>query len=178
MKIDVKTSTNTYDVIIEKNILSKVYEYVDLTCKVLIVTDDGIPYKYIETLKAQCKNPYVFTFIQGEESKNITTFQQIVSFMIENNFTRSDLLIALGGGVVGDLSGFVASTFNRGIKFVNIPTTLLSQVDSSIGGKTGINLGNNKNIIGAFHQPKKVIIDPDVLGTLPKRQEKRQKIQR
>ena len=170
MKIDVKTSTNTYEVIIENNILNKVCEYVSLNNKVLIVTDDGVPSAYVKTLAKQCEDPYVFTFKHGEESKNINTYQEIISFMISNNFTRSDLIIALGGGVVGDLSAFVASTFNRGIKFVNIPTTLLSQVDSSIGGKTAIDYDGIKNVIGTFYPPSLVLIDPSTLNTLEKRQ--------
>ena len=170
MKIDVKTSTNTYEVIIEDNILNKVNEYVSLNNKVLIVTDDGVPSTYVKTLAKQCEDPYVFTFKHGEESKNINTYQEIISFMISNNFTRSDLIIALGGGVVGDLSAFVASTFNRGIKFINIPTTLLSQVDSSIGGKTAIDYDGIKNVIGTFYPPSLVLIDPSTLNTLEKRQ--------
>lgn len=170
MKIDVKTSTNTYEVIIENNILNKVCEYVSLNNKVLIVTDDGVPSTYVKTLAKQCEDSYVFTFKHGEESKNINTYQEIISFMISNNFTRSDLIIALGGGVVGDLSAFVASTFNRGIKFINIPTTLLSQVDSSIGGKTAIDYDGIKNVIGTFYPPSLVLIDPSTLNTLEKRQ--------
>ena len=170
MKIDVKTSTNTYEVIIENNILNKVCEYVSLNNKVLIVTDDGVPSTYVKTLAKQCEDSYVFTFKHGEESKNINTYQEIISFMISNNFTRGDLIIALGGGVVGDLAAFVASTFNRGIKFVNIPTTLLSQVDSSIGGKTAIDYDGIKNVIGTFYPPSLVLIDPSTLNTLEKRQ--------
>lgn len=170
MKIDVKTSTNTYEVIIENNILNKVCEYVSLNNKVLIVTDDGVPSAYVKTLAKQCEDSYVFTFKHGEESKNINTYQEIISFMISNNFTRGDLIIALGGGVVGDLAAFVASTFNRGIKFVNIPTTLLSQVDSSIGGKTAIDYDGIKNVIGTFYPPSLVLIDPSTLNTLEKRQ--------
>ena len=170
MKIDVKTSTNNYEVIIERDILNKVNKYLDLSKKVLIVSDSGVPSIYIDTLKKQCVDPYVFIFKAGEERKNINTYQEILSFMIENNFTRSDMVIALGGGVVGDLSGFVASTFNRGIKFVNIPTTLLSQVDSSIGGKTAIDYQGIKNVVGSFYPPSLVLIDPKTLNTLDKRQ--------
>lgn len=170
MKIDVKTSTNTYEVIIENNILNKVCEYVSLNNKVLIVTDDGVPSAYVKTLAKQGEDSYVFTFKHGEESKNINTYQEIISFMLSNNFTRGDLIIALGGGVVGDLAAFVASTFNRGIKFVNIPTTLLSQVDSSIGGKTAIDYDGIKNVIGTFYPPSLVLIDPNTLNTLEKRQ--------
>ena len=170
MIINVKTSTNNYDVIILKDSLKDAHKYMNLNKKVLIITDSGVPLKYVDTLKRQCLNPFVYTILQGESSKNINNYQKIIEFMIENNFTRKDVVLALGGGVVGDLSGFVAATFMRGITFYNIPTTLLSQVDSSIGGKTAIDFDNIKNIVGAFYPPQKVIIDPNVLVTLDKRQ--------
>jgi 3-dehydroquinate synthase len=106
----------------------------------------------------------------GEESKSLTVFEQLLHTMLEHGFSRKDCVVAVGGGVVGDLSGFAASAYMRGIDFYNIPTTLLSQVDSSIGGKTAIDFGGYKNTVGAFYQPKAVIIDPDVLKTLSKRQ--------
>lgn len=170
MIINVKTSTNNYDVIILKNSLKEAYKYMDLNKKVLIITDSGVPTKYVDTLKSQCLNPFVYIIKQGESSKNITNYQKIIEFMILNDFTRKDVIVALGGGVVGDLSGFVAATFNRGITFYNIPTTLLSQVDSSIGGKTAIDFNNIKNVIGAFYPPTKVLIDSTTLTTLSKRQ--------
>lgn len=170
MIINVKTSTNDYDVIILKNCLENANEYLDLSKKTLIITDSGVPLQYIDTLKKQCLSPFVFTIEQGEKSKNIDNYQKIMEFLISNNFTRSDTIIALGGGVVGDLSGFVASTFNRGIRFYNIPTTLLSQVDSSIGGKTAIDFQGYKNIIGSFYPPSKVLIDSSTLKTLSKKQ--------
>lgn len=170
MIINVNTSSKKYDVIIEKNILEKVNNYLDLNRKVLIVTDDGIPSCYINTVKTQCLNPFVYIVKQGESSKNFENYQNILSFMIENKFTRTDAVIAIGGGVVGDLSGFVSSTYMRGIDFYNIPTTLLSQVDSSIGGKTAIDLNGIKNVVGSFYQPSCVIIDPITLKTLDSRQ--------
>ena len=112
---------------------------------------------------------YIYTFPQGEQSKNFDTYKAICEKLLEYSFTRKDAVIAVGGGVVGDMSGFAAATYMRGIDFYNIPTTVLSQVDSSIGGKTAIDLNGVKNIIGAFYQPKKVIIDPDVLATLSER---------
>ena len=117
MIINVKTSTNNYDVIILKNSLKDAYKYMNLNKKVLIITDDGVPTKYVDTLKRQCLNPFVYVISQGEASKNIDNYQKIIEFMIENDFTRKDVIVALGGGVVGDLSGFVAATFNRGITF-------------------------------------------------------------
>lgn len=170
MKINVKTSTHSYDVIIEKGLLNNVYKHLNLNNKVLILSDDGIPFNYVETLKKQCLNPLVYIIKQGEESKNIDNYQKILSFMIDNEFSRKDVVIALGGGVVGDLAGFVASTYMRGITFYNIPTTLLSQVDSSIGGKTAIDFNNYKNIVGSFYPPHKVLIDPLTLNTLSTRQ--------
>ena len=170
MNISVKTSTLTYDIIIKKGVLKEAKDYLNLKNKTLIVSDDGVPYSYIETLKNQCANPFVYIIKQGEASKNIENYQNIIAYMIENNFSRKDVVVALGGGVVGDLSGFVASTYMRGICFYNIPTTLLSQVDSSIGGKTAIDFNNYKNIIGAFYPPHKVLIDSETLLTLDKRQ--------
>lgn len=170
MIINVKTSTNNYDVIILKNSLENADKYLDLNKKVLIITDSGVPLQYVDTLKRKCLNPFVFTIKQGEKSKNIDNYQKIIEFMIANDFSRSDIIVALGGGVVGDLSGFVAATFNRGIKFYNIPTTLLSQVDSSIGGKTAIDFQGYKNIIGSFYPPSKVLIDSSTLNTLSKKQ--------
>ena len=170
MIINVNASSKNYDVIIEKNILEKVNNYLNLKRKVLIITDDGIPSSYVNTVKKQCLEPFVYVIKQGESSKNFENYQNILTFMIDKNFTRSDAIIAIGGGVVGDLSGFVSSTYMRGIDFYNIPTTLLSQVDSSIGGKTAIDLNGIKNIVGSFYQPSCVIIDPNTLKTLNPRQ--------
>ncbi len=159
-----------YDVIIQKNILDTIENYLELNCKVLIITDDGIPVQYINKVLTKCSQGFVYTIKQGESSKNFINFENILDYMIDNKFLRTDCIVAIGGGVVGDLSGFVASTYMRGITFYNIPTTLLSQVDSSVGGKTAIDKKGVKNIIGAFYPPKKVIIDPIVLNTLDKRQ--------
>ena len=170
MVITVNTSSKKYDVIIERNILNKISNFINLNRKVLIVTDDNIPSSYIETVKSQCLNPFIYVIKHGEQSKSIENYSKIHSYMLENDFTRTDAIIALGGGVVGDLSGFVASTYMRGIEFYNIPTTLLSQVDSSIGGKTAININDVKNVVGTFYQPSLVIIDPETLKTLDARQ--------
>ena len=106
----------------------------------------------------------------GEKAKSIQNFQKILNFLADNNFDRTDLIIAVGGGVVGDISGYVASAYLRGIQFIQIPTTLLAQVDSSVGGKTAINISAGKNLVGAFYNPKGVIIDTSVLKTLPNRE--------
>ena len=106
-------------------------------------------------------------FAHGENAKNLTTYTEILDFLAENHLTRTDTLVALGGGVTGDMAGFAAATYLRGIQVAQIPTTLLAMVDSSVGGKTGVNLAAGKNLVGAFHQPIGVLCDPDMLDTLP-----------
>ncbi len=170
MTLSMNLGADSYDIIVEHGALRSASEYLNLNRKVLVVTDDGVPAVYADTVAAQCKTAFKVVVPQGEDSKGFPTFEKLCLTMLENGFTRTDAVVAVGGGVVGDLSGFAAASFMRGIDFYNIPTTLLSEVDSSIGGKTAINLGGVKNIIGAFYQPKRVLIDPDVLKTLPKRQ--------
>ena len=160
----------SYEVVIEKGILKKAGELLNLDRKVLIVTDEGVPKQYAEEVKKQCKEGYIVTVMQGEDSKSITTFEALLKVMLLKGFTRKDAVVAVGGGVCGDLAGFTASCYMRGVDFYNIPTTLLSQVDSSVGGKTAVNLGDTKNIVGTFYQPKKVLIDSETLETLPERQ--------
>jgi len=168
--IKVKTSSGEYDIVLERGTLKKAGELLNLNRRVLIVTDDGVPEIYAKTLAKQCKSPVVLTIPQGEASKQTDSWALLLKTMVENDFTRTDCVVAVGGGVVGDLSGFAASTFMRGIDFYNIPTTVLSQVDSSIGGKTAVDFMGYKNLVGAFYPPKKVIIDPETLETLPTRQ--------
>lgn len=158
-----------YDINIGRGLIDLAGELFDLDRRVIIVTDSGVPYEYAERVKKQCKNGKIITVDQGEETKSIETFGMLLSEMLDFGMTRSDCVVAVGGGVVGDLSGFAAASYMRGVDFYNIPTTLLSQVDSSIGGKTAVNLSGIKNIVGAFYQPKGVIIDPDLLSTLTKR---------
>ncbi len=171
MIIPVNIGENTYDIILERGAIRKVSTLLGIFTdrKVLIVTDSGVPTEYVNAVAADFEKSHIFTFTQGEESKNFDTYRQICETLMDLSFTRKDAVVAVGGGVTGDMAGFAAATYMRGIDFYNIPTTLLSQVDSSIGGKTAIDLGRIKNIIGAFHQPKKVIIDPDVLSTLSER---------
>ncbi len=161
---------NGYDIILERGALCRISELLDLDRRVLIVTDEGVPAKYAQTVSAACKHPTVVTVKEGEGSKSFPVLEQLCKTMMEREFTRTDCVVAVGGGVVGDLAGFAAASYMRGIDFYNIPTTVLSQVDSSIGGKVAINLDGVKNIVGAFHQPKRVVIDPEVLSTLPRRQ--------
>ena len=170
MKLTINCKTYSYNVIIQRNIINNVSEYLSLQRKVLILTDDGVPSEYVLKVSSQCLNPIIVTVKQGEQSKNIDNYQLVMKTLIENGFTRTDCLVSIGGGVVGDLGGFISSTYMRGIDFYNIPTTLLSQVDSSIGGKTAIDYNGIKNIIGSFYTPKCVLIDPNTLKTLDKRQ--------
>ncbi len=170
MILRVNLPQNAYNIYLERGVLRKAGELLDLKRKCLIVTDTGVPTEYAKTISEFCKEYEIVTIKQGEASKSFDNYKMLSEILLKKGFTRTDCAIAVGGGVVGDLTGFVASTYMRGIDFYNIPTTLLSQVDSSIGGKVAINLSNVKNIIGAFYQPKCVLIDPDVLKTLPKRQ--------
>lgn len=170
MTIHMDLGRDSYDILIERGILAKAGQHLNLNRRVLVVTDTEVPEVYAKTLAGQCRNSVICTVETGEGSKSLTVFGQLLQTMLEHDFSRKDCVVAVGGGVVGDLSGFAASAYMRGIDFYNIPTTLLSQIDSSIGGKTAINLGGVKNIVGAFYQPKKVLIDPDLLKTLPLRQ--------
>jgi len=158
-----------YDITVGSGIIDKASEYMNLNRKVFIVTDTGVPKEYSEKIKLQSENAVIFTVQQGEISKSLSTMEKVLQGMLDFGMSRSDCAVAVGGGVVGDLTGFAAATYMRGIDFYNIPTTLLSQVDSSIGGKTAVNLGGVKNTVGAFYQPKHVLIDTDTLKTLPKR---------
>ena len=170
MIITVKTSLGSYDIVLERGALLKANEYLSLDRKVLVVTDSGVPKEYSQSVLQKAGEGFLITIPEGESSKNMDNLQNILKVLVSNGFTRTDCVVAVGGGVVGDMAGFAASIFMRGIDFYNIPTTVLSQVDSSIGGKTAIDFMGIKNIVGAFYPPKKVIIDADTLKTLPKRQ--------
>ncbi len=170
MIIPVKTNSGGYNIYFERGMLSHVSDVLDLDRKVLVVTDSGVPSVYAETVAAQAKEAHIITIEEGEKSKGIRTFELLLAKLVEYEFTRTDCVVAVGGGVVGDLSGFAAACYMRGIDFYNIPTTVLSQVDSSIGGKTAIDFMQYKNIVGAFWPPKAVVIDPETLSTLPDRQ--------
>ena len=161
---------SSYDVIIERGLLLNAKEYLSLDRKVLIITDSGVPLEYSRIIEGMCKEPFIFTIEKGEASKSIENYESILSYMVDKGFRRDDCIVAVGGGVVGDLSAFIASTYMRGIDFYNIPTTLLSMVDSSVGGKTGIDFNGVKNIVGSFYQPKCVLIDPNVLYSLNERE--------
>ena len=170
MIIPVNADNGCYDIVLERGSLKKAGQLLELDRRVLVVTDEGVPPEYAGCVAGQCKEPIVVTVPRGEGSKSFEQLERLLSAMLEASFTRGDCVVAVGGGVVGDLSGFAASCYMRGIDFYNIPTTLLAQVDSSVGGKTAVNFGGVKNIVGAFYQPKKVIIDPETLKTLERRQ--------
>ena len=171
-KITVKAS-GVYDVLIGSGLFSSCGEYIkDVTKakKLGVITDDNVDPLYgnsaIEAFEKSGFDVCRFVFPHGEASKSAETLFKIWNFLCENNFTRSDCLVALGGGVVGDITGFAAASYLRGMDFVQIPTTLLAQVDSSVGGKTAIDLPGGKNLVGAFKQPKLVLCDMDMLDTL------------
>ena len=168
--LSVSHDSGEYPIVLGKGLLPHAGEYFPLDRKVLVVTDTGVPSLYAEVLAAQCQTPVVVILPMGEESKSLSKFEHLLSVMQQNGFTRGDAVVAVGGGVVGDLSGFAASAYMRGIDFYNIPTTLLSQLDSSIGGKVAVDFEGAKNTVGAFYPPKGVLIDPDVLNTLDNRQ--------
>ncbi len=171
MKLTMKLNRSGYDIILKRGCLSNLHQFTNVqNRKVFVLTDSGVPAQYAQTVAAQCPDSTVYTVPQGEGSKSLKVYGQVLQAMLEFGMTRKDLLVAVGGGVVGDLGGFCAATFMRGVEFAQCPTTTLSQVDSSIGGKTAVDLGETKNIVGAFWQPCVVLIDPDTLDTLPHRQ--------
>ncbi len=172
-KINIKAS-HEYDVFIEKDLLMRsgnlIAELVNKACTVVVISDDNVFSLYGNTLMDSLKlTGFVvlsMTFLAGERSKSLKIYEEILSFLAQNKINRGDILIALGGGVTGDLVGFVAATYLRGVRYIQIPTTLLAAVDSSVGGKTAINLNHGKNLVGSFYQPLMVICDPNVFSTL------------
>lgn len=169
MKLTMRLGERSYDIILKRGALGNLKHLINLDRKVFIVTDSGVPAQYAETIKAQCREGVIHTIPQGEGSKCLKVYEQLLCAMLEHGLGRKDAVVAVGGGVVGDLAGFVAATYMRGVDFINCPTTTLSQIDSSIGGKVAVDLGAAKNIVGAFWQPKLVVVDPDTLATLPRR---------
>ena len=172
---NIRVNVNTpYWVLVDRGILSTTGALLKPLLrakKAVVITDTNVDGLYskivIDSLNKAGFSTYKFVFEAGEKSKNINTYLDIISFLANNTISRKDVLVALGGGVVGDLVGFVASTYLRGIDFVQIPTTLLSIIDASVGGKTAIDIKEGKNLVGAFYQPKMVIADLDALKTLP-----------
>ncbi|MBQ9544752.1 MAG: 3-dehydroquinate synthase [Clostridia bacterium] len=170
MTLYVKAGESSYPVYIEVGITDRLGELFDLNRKVLIVTDKNVSPEAVSSVQGACADPRLLILEPGEKNKSFSGLERLCRFMLENGFTRTDAALALGGGVIGDLTGLAAALYMRGIDFYNVPTTLLSQVDSSIGGKTAIDLGKTKNAVGAFKRPKGVAIDPKLLLTLPKKQ--------
>ena len=166
-------ASKSYEVIIGNGLISNLSSFLKnagINGKLAIVTDKTVNSLYADKVTTALSSHYdcaKFVVDGGEESKSGKVFLSVLEFLAENRFTRSDCVVALGGGVVGDLAGFVASCYLRGVDFVQIPTTLLAMVDSSVGGKTAINLESGKNLAGAFYQPSLVVADTDTLATLP-----------
>ena len=176
IKLIIKTKEQKYPIYIGHKLVSKISKIIKNNSikfkKCLLVVDKNVPKNLIFQIKKSLKNKkiYLYTFNASEKNKNQNTINKIFKILLNNNFSREDCLFAVGGGITGDVSGYAASTFKRGLQFINIPTTLLSQIDSSIGGKTGINTSHGKNLIGSFYQPKLVISDINFLKTLNKRE--------
>lgn len=172
MKLSVDLGENSYPIYIENDILSKCGEYIPQIFsgkRIMVISDDNVFPLYGQKVLDSLKEYECHTLVlpHGEPTKNFQSLPVIYSALLEAKLSRSDLVIALGGGVIGDLAGFAAASYLRGISLVQIPTSLLAQVDSSVGGKVAVDLPQGKNLVGAFFQPKMVLIDPTVLDTLP-----------
>jgi len=176
IKLIVKTKSETYPIFIGSKLITKLSKILKENSinynKCLLVIDKNVPKKMIDKINQSIKKKkyYKYFFSANEKNKNQKNVNNILNILLEKNFTRKDCLISVGGGITGDVTGFAASIFKRGLQFVNIPTTLLSQVDSSVGGKTGVNTKQGKNLIGSFYQPKLVISDSEFLKTLSPRE--------
>lgn len=169
INIDIRSKHRDYTIYIKNNAIDHIDHFLDINQHYVIITDDQIPTIYLDKIMNAIPQTLLIKIASGETSKSLSTYQMILSFLQTKNITKETCLIALGGGVVGDITGFVASTYLRGIDYIQIPTTLLAQVDASVGGKTGINFEKNKNVIGSIYPPKYVIIDPQTLNTLSNR---------
>mgnify|MGYP006231516447 FL=1 len=176
IKLNIETKTQKYPIYIGKKVSANISQITKSNSikfnRCLLVVDSNVPKKFVSIIKKSLKNKisYIHYFKSNELNKNMGNANKILEILLNKNFSRDDCLISIGGGITGDISGFAASLFKRGLKFINIPTTLLSQVDSSIGGKTGINTKYGKNLVGSFYQPNLVISDTEFLKTLPKRE--------
>ena len=176
IKLKINTNTQKYSIVIGSNLGSKISKILKKNSinfkQCLLVIDKNISKHFISNIKKSLKKKkiYIHFFKANEMNKNFSNVNKILNILLDKNFSREDCVISIGGGITGDVSGFAASLFKRGLRFINIPTTLLSQVDSSIGGKTGVNTKYGKNLIGSFYQPDLVISDIQFLKTLPKRE--------
>ena len=176
IKLIIRTKTEKYPVLIGRNLvenLSNLFNQNSINCKkYLLIIDKKIPNKIISKVTKSLEKFELFkyAFEANEKNKNQKSINEILNILLKKNFTRNDCLVSIGGGITGDVAGFAASIFKRGLKFVNIPSTLLSQVDSSVGGKTGINTTEGKNLVGSFYQPKLVVSDIQFLESLTSRE--------
>ena len=176
IKLKIKTKTENYPIIIGSNLVNNLNSHLNKNSitfnQCLLIIDKNVPVKLISKLIKSLKNKkiYKFKFKASEKNKNIKSVNKILQILLDKNFSRKDCVITIGGGITGDIGGFASNLYKRGLIFINIPTTLLSQVDSSIGGKTGVNTKEGKNLIGSFYQPKMVISDIEFLKSLPKRE--------
>ena len=175
-KIIIKTKSNKYPIIVGNNLIKSFSNIVKKNSldfnKCLLIVDSKVPKKFVKEIKLSLskKKQFIYLFNSKETNKNVKNLNKILEILLQKNFHRNDCLISIGGGITGDISGFAASIFKRGIKYINVPTTLLAQVDSSIGGKTGVNTKIGKNLIGSFYHPNLVLTDINFLKTLPKRE--------
>ena len=175
MEMTVSLKENSYPIYIEKGILNQADKYIKEIYqgnKIMIISDDQVYHYYGDLLTNVLNKEYIVEHVtvpHGEQSKRFDILPSLYKSLLDFKLTRTDLIIALGGGVIGDLAGFVAATFLRGVKLVQIPTSLLAQVDSSVGGKVAVDLPEGKNLVGAFYHPRMVLIDPNTLKTLPER---------
>ena len=167
--LELNLGARSYGIMVGAGLLANAGELLGIKRRAFILTDSGVPKQYAEAVAASLDDAIIYTVAEGEGSKSLATLENVLTAMAEFGMTRADAMIAVGGGVVGDLAGFAAACYMRGIDFYNVPTTLLAQLDSSIGGKTAVNLGGIKNVVGAFHQPRGVLIDTDCLKTLDER---------
>lgn len=169
MTLHFREGQDAYEISIARRGLSLASGLFNLDRKVLVVTGEGVPQAYARAILGQCSEGFLLSLPDGEDHKTLASVELILEALLDHGFTRSDAIVAVGGGVVGDTAGFAAACYMRGIDWYNVPTTLLSQADSSVGGKTGVNFHGIKNLVGAFKQPAGVLIDPDTLDTLSPR---------
>lgn len=161
--------TGKTEVIIEKGIIGKICRYLPSDCKILVLTDSGVPSAVLDVVFGMIKHPFLYVVKKGDKSKSLRNFERINKYLIKEKFTRNDAVLAVGGGMISDLGGYVASSYMRGISLYLVPTTLLAMLDASVGGKTAVNCKGIKNIIGSFYPARNVFVDPFVLRYLPPR---------
>ena len=168
MVISVSLGAQSYPILLEAGALARAGQHLSLARRVLVVTDSGVPQEYARTVAGACRQARICTLPAGENSKNMDNYQRLLREMLALSMDRGDCVAAVGGGMAGDLAGFAAATYMRGVDFYNVPTTLLAQADSSIGGKVAIDHPRGKNLIGTFYQPVLVVTDTALLSTLPR----------